>query len=61
MLVLTRRPDETVKIGNHIEVTVLGYHGDTVRLGITAPREIAVDREEVRVRKQSDRDRTGGE
>ncbi len=47
MLVLTRQRDETVIIGDQIEVTVVDIRGDKVRLGITAPREISVHRKEV--------------
>ncbi len=47
MLILTRRTGETLKIGDDVEVTVLGVKGNQVRLGITAPKEVAVHREEV--------------
>ena len=47
MLILTRRPNETLMIGNEITVTVLGVKGNQVRLGVTAPRNIAVHREEI--------------
>ena len=47
MLILTRRPGETLKIGDEIEVTVLSVKGNQVRLGITAPKEVAVHREEI--------------
>jgi carbon storage regulator len=47
MLVLTRRPDESIIIGDTIAVTVLSVDGDQVRLGITAPKEIAVHRQEI--------------
>lgn len=50
MLVLTRRMGETLLIGNDIEVTVLGVQGNQVRLGVTAPREVRVDRQEIRER-----------
>lgn len=47
MLVLTRKTDESVIIGDEIAVTVLGVDGDHVKLGITAPKEVAVHRQEI--------------
>jgi len=47
MLVLTRKPNESVIIGDTIAVTVLSIEGDQVRLGITAPKQISVHRQEV--------------
>ena len=47
MLVLTRRIGESIAIGNDITVTVLAVFGNQVRLGISAPRDVAVHREEV--------------
>ena len=47
MLILTRRVGETLKIGEDIEVTVLGLRGGQVRIGINAPRDVAVHREEI--------------
>ena len=47
MLVLTRRANQSIMIGHDIVVTVLEVRGDQVRLGIKAPREIDVHREEV--------------
>ena len=47
MLVLSRQRDETIMIGDDIEVTVVDIRGDKVRLGITAPREVSVHRKEV--------------
>lgn len=52
MLILTRRPQETLIIGDDIEVTVLGIKGNQVRLGVKAPDDVAVDREEIRLRKE---------
>ena len=47
MLVLSRQRDETIMIGDNIEVTVVDIRGDKVRLGINAPKEISVHRKEV--------------
>jgi carbon storage regulator len=47
MLVLSRQRDETIMIGDEVEVTVVDIRGDKVRLGITAPKEITVHRKEV--------------
>jgi carbon storage regulator len=47
MLILTRRVGETVVIGNDVDVTVLGVKGNQVRLGVKAPREVTVHREEI--------------
>ena len=53
MLILTRRPGESVKIGDEVTVTVLGIHGNQLRLGFSAPRHIAVHREEIYERIQA--------
>lgn len=55
MLILTRRPGESVKIGDDITVTVLGVRGNQLRLGFTAPQNVAVHREEVYERIRSER------
>ena len=47
MLILTRRVGETVMIGDQVTVTVLGVKGNQVRLGVQAPRDVAVHREEI--------------
>jgi carbon storage regulator len=47
VLVLTRRPGESVMIGDDVVITVLDVRGDVVRLGIKAPRSVQVHREEV--------------
>jgi carbon storage regulator len=47
VLVLTRRTNQSIKIGDDIEITVIEVRGDQVRLGITAPRDIAVHRKEI--------------
>jgi carbon storage regulator len=52
MLILSRRPQETIRVGEEVTITVLAVEGNKVRLGITAPRHISVDREEVHERKQ---------
>ena len=54
MLILTRRPEESVCIGNNIRITVLGIKGNQVRIGIRAPKDVVVDREEVHLRKQQE-------
>ena len=51
MLILARRPNESLVIGNNITLTVLAIKGNQVRLGITAPRDVIIDREEVHQRK----------
>jgi carbon storage regulator len=59
MLILTRRAGEALRIGDEIEVTVMAVNGSQVRLGINAPRNIAVDREEIAERKRRDREALG--
>ncbi len=54
MLILTRRVGETLMIGDSINVTVLGVKGNQIRLGITAPRDVTVHREEVFQRSHGD-------
>ena len=54
MLILTRRPGESVKIGDDITVTVLGVRGNQLRLGFSAPQHVAVHREEVYKRDRED-------
>ena len=47
MLILTRRPGESVKIGDEITITVLGVRGNQLRLGFSAPEHVTVHRKEV--------------
>lgn len=54
MLILTRRVGETIKIGEDITVTVLGVKGNQVRVGVGAPRDVAVHREEIYERIQEE-------
>ncbi len=56
MLILTRRVGETVMIGNDVTVTVLGVKGNQVRVGVNAPRDVAVHREEIfeRIKREED-------
>jgi carbon storage regulator len=61
MLILSRRVGETLMIGNDVTVTVLGARGDQVRLGINAPKSVAVHREEIfeRIRAEQSGDGAG--
>ena len=60
MLILTRRVGETVMIGNDITVTVLGVKGNQVRVGVNAPKEVAVHREEIYERIKREEQAAGG-
>ena len=50
MLILTRRAGETLRIGDDVTLTILGIKGNTIRIGISAPKDVAVHREEVYLR-----------
>jgi carbon storage regulator len=56
MLILTRRVGETLMIGDSVTVTVLGVKGNQVRIGINAPKDVAVHREEIYQRIHQDDD-----
>ena len=55
MLILTRRAGETVMIGSDVTITVLGVKGNQVRIGINAPKDVAVHREEIVERIQNEK------
>jgi len=54
MLILTRRVGESLMVGDEITITVLGVKGNQVRIGVNAPRDVAVHREEIYNRIQDD-------
>ena len=57
MLILTRRVGETLMVGDEVTVTVLGVKGNQVRIGVNAPKEVEVHREEVYARIQQEREK----
>ena len=62
MLILTRRVGETLMIGDEVTVTVLGVKGNQVRIGVNAPKDVAVHREEIydRIKKVGTEEAGGG-
>lgn len=63
MLILTRRVGETLMIGDDVTVTVLGVKGNQVRIGVNAPKDVSVHREEIyeRIKKEQQQGLSGGE
>jgi len=62
MLILTRRVGETLMVGDEVTITVLGVKGNQVRIGVNAPKDVAVHREEIyqRIQQELPADNTDG-
>ncbi len=60
MLILTRRVGETLMVGDDVTVTVLGVKGNQVRIGVNAPKEVSVHREEIYMRIQAEKGSNDG-
>ena len=58
MLILTRRVGETLMVGDEVTVTVLGVKGNQVRIGVNAPKDVSVHREEIYQRIQKEKDKS---
>jgi carbon storage regulator len=59
MLILTRRVGEVLMIGDDVNITVLGVKGNQVRIGVNAPKDVAVHREEIYLRIQNEKSSDG--
>lgn len=59
MLILTRRVGETLMVGDNVAITVLGVKGNQVRIGVNAPKDVAVHREEIFQRIQREKGQGG--
>jgi carbon storage regulator len=59
MLILTRRVGETLMVGDDVTVTVLGVKGNQVRIGVNAPKDVSVHREEIYQRIQKEKSESG--
>ncbi|MDO6514703.1 MULTISPECIES: carbon storage regulator CsrA [Neptuniibacter] len=61
MLILTRRVGETLMVGDEVTVTVLGVKGNQVRIGVNAPKDVSVHREEIYQRIQREKEEEGNQ